>query len=82
MSTTLLSKSEVIELRKQIGANVARLRRGQNPTWTQFDLAVESGVRPETISRIERGSTDFQISHILRIAAALDVEPGELLSGS
>lgn len=75
-------KAETEADRKAIGARICELRRNHDPQWTQFDLAMHSGVRPETLSRIERATTDFQISHLLRIAAALEMEPADILKSA
>lgn len=46
---------------------------------TQEELAQRSGVAEATISRIETGQQEARISTIRKLAAALGVEPGELI---
>lgn len=46
---------------------------------TQELLAERSGVTRSTIQRIEAGSNDAKLSHLLRIARELDIMPSELL---
>src|SRR5215208_6617023 len=46
--------------------------------WSQPDLAKKSGVRVETISRLEHGQRQAQHSTIGALARALDVDPRHL----
>jgi DNA-binding XRE family transcriptional regulator len=46
----------------------ARRRAG----WTQADLARRSGIRPETLNRIEKGRTTPEVSTIAKIERALE----------
>lgn len=48
---------------------------------TQAELAELSGATESTINRIENGLQQPRISTIRKIAAALGVEPGELVEG-
>lgn len=68
---------QIKKLREAIGASIVEERKQRG--WTQFDLAMASGCRPEAISRIERGVVDFGISNLFRLAAALEIEPFWLL---
>jgi transcriptional regulator with XRE-family HTH domain len=52
-----------------------RLRR----VLTQEELAERSGVAEATISRIESGHQEARISTTRKLAAALEIEPGELI---
>lgn len=52
-----------------------RLRRG----WTQIDLAYHSRVQPAEISRFETGIARPYPGQARRLAAALELEPGQLL---
>jgi transcriptional regulator with XRE-family HTH domain len=48
--------------------------------WIQKELAAEAGLHKETVRRIEAGQDITpRLSTLLRLADALDVEPGELL---
>jgi transcriptional regulator with XRE-family HTH domain len=64
---------------ERFGANVraARLARG----WTQEELAEQTGLAAVQISRIERGAREIRLTTLLRLLAALDVPPAELLDG-
>ena len=46
---------------------------------TQEQVAERSGVHATEVSRIEGGKRDPQVSTVIRLANALEVEPGELL---
>ena len=46
---------------------------------TQEQVAERSGVHATEVSRIEGGKRDPQVSTVIRLAKALEVEPGELL---
>lgn len=60
-----------------LGSNLkaARTRLGL----TQEQVAERSGVHATEVSRIEAGKRDPQVSTLVRLAKAVDVEPGELL---
>lgn len=59
------------------GSNLrdARKRRGL----TQEQVAERSGVHPTEVSRIEAGKRDPRVSTLLRLAHAVEVQPGRLL---
>lgn len=73
------SVKAIQEFRSAIGDNIRYLRLYGKSPCTQLELAIQAGERPESISRIERGKVDFGISHLLKIANALDVDPMRLL---
>jgi transcriptional regulator with XRE-family HTH domain len=54
----------------------ARLRK----VLTQEELAQRSGVAEATISRIESGQQEARISTVRKLAAALGLEPSELVN--
>ena len=60
-----------------LGANLrdARERLGL----TQEQVSDRSGVQAGEVSRIERGKRDPKVSTLEKLAAALEVEPAELL---
>jgi transcriptional regulator with XRE-family HTH domain len=60
-----------------LGANLraARKRHGL----TQEQVADRSGVHATEVSRIEAGKRDPQVSTVEKLAAAVDLRPGELL---
>jgi transcriptional regulator with XRE-family HTH domain len=46
---------------------------------TQEQVADRSGVHSTEVSRIEAGKRDPQVSTLRRLAAAVEVKPGQLL---
>ena len=46
---------------------------------TQEQVSDRSGVQAGEVSRIERGKRDPKVSTLEKLAAAVEVEPGELL---
>jgi HTH-type transcriptional regulator / antitoxin HipB len=64
---------------QRFGQNVraARLARG----WTQEELAHRTGLASVQVSRIERGKREVRLTTLLRLTAALDMRPDELLDG-
>lgn len=61
------------------GANVRAARLARR--WTQEDLAHRSGLAVVQVSRIERGKREIRLTTLLRLLAALETEPDELLRG-
>jgi transcriptional regulator with XRE-family HTH domain len=63
----------------QFAANLraTRIRRGL----TQEQLGHVSGATSGEISKMERGTREPKILTLVKLADALDVEPGELLAG-
>lgn len=68
------------EVTKRFGANVrvARLEKG----WTQEVLAAKAGMATVQISRIERGAREVRLGSLVRLLAALEVPPAQLLAGT
>jgi transcriptional regulator with XRE-family HTH domain len=62
---------------EQFGETLKRLRREQ--LMTQRQLARRSDVALSTIVNIERGHTEPRFETIRRLAAALEVDPRELV---
>lgn len=56
--------------------DVKRIRRGRG--YTQVQLAAKAEVDPATLSRIERGVADPNLSTLRRIAEALNVSVPDL----
>lgn len=65
---------------KDVLARSVRTRR-QDAGLSQHDLAAEAGVRQALISEIEIGSANPTLETLEKIARALDVGIGDLLSG-
>ena len=60
-----------------VGENVRRGRKRREQT--QEQLAEAAGLDVRFIRRVERGSVNLRFDTIVRLAEALDVEPGALL---
>jgi len=48
---------------------------------TQLELAGLAGVHETNISKLERGESDPKFSSLIRIAAALEVDPADFVRG-
>ena len=68
------------QLRRAIGARIARLRAVRQVT--QEQLAERVGSAPQTIRRIERGKTTPPLGRLLDIASALGVQLIDLFEGA
>jgi transcriptional regulator with XRE-family HTH domain len=66
-----------MDIRKQVGLNLARIRRKRG--WTQEVLAFESGLHRTYISGIERGARNPTVLVLHELASALRVEPADFL---
>ncbi len=64
----------------KIGRRIAKLREEKH--WSQLDLALETGLMINTISKIENGKTKSRISTYETIAHTLGIDLGELVSES
>lgn len=67
-----------MDIRKQVGQNVRRIRKEAG--WSQEDLALESGLHRTYISGIERGVRNPTVLILEQIAETLEVNPAELLN--
>jgi len=63
----------------RLGKNVklARIERDMS----QEELALDAGMQRSALSRLERGLIDPKASTIVKLAKALEVEPGHLFAG-
>ena len=71
-------ESDSEKLAKRLGKRIAARRKSLG--WTQDALAERMGVDSETISRFERGAHLPSLPTLERLAIALRIEVGELLS--
>ena len=69
-----------MDIRKQVGINLRRLRREKE--WSQEDLAFESGLHRTYVSGIERGVRNPTLLILERLAKTLGVAPAELVAQS
>ena len=70
--------SEDQDFVRRVAANVRRLRRDQG--LTQEEMAHAAGISARALGQIERAEAVMVITTARRIAAALNVEIGELFS--
>ena len=52
-----------------------RSRKG----WTQAELAARAGIAQANLSNIEKGKRDLTVSMLVRLAAALEIRPAQLI---
>lgn len=64
---------------QRFGQNVRAARLARE--WTQEDLSHASGLAVVQVSRIERGVREIRLTTLLRLLAALELRPDELLGG-
>ena len=76
---TVLNKTETDALFKQMGARITYYRRLKGIR--QIDLAMETGISEQYLSRIEHGekSKGMSVFVLANIAKALGVKPGDLV---
>jgi len=65
---------------ERFGENVRAARKAKG--WTQEDLAYRSGLAPVQVSRVERGVREIRLTTLVRLLAALDASPDQLLHGT
>ena len=66
-----------MDIRKRLGLNVQRIRRQRS--WSQEELAFQSGLHRTYISGIERGVRNPTVLVLARLAEALGVQAAALL---
>jgi transcriptional regulator with XRE-family HTH domain len=65
-----------MDIRRQLGLNVQRLRRARG--WSQEEFAERAGLHRTYISGVERGVRNPTITIVGRLAEALEATIGEL----
>jgi len=60
-----------------IAANTRRVRERRG--LTQEQLAEEADLDVRQVQRVERGTIDFGVTRLVRLASALDIDVGKLL---
>ena len=68
-----------LDVERVIGANLRRLR--DEKPWTQRRVAEESGLSRTEVERIEHGEVTPGADVVLKLAGALQVDPGEFFRG-
>ncbi|GJL97185.1 MAG: transcriptional regulator [Hyphobacterium sp.] len=67
-----------MDIRQRLAVNIVRLRKEKS--WSQEELADRAGLHRTYISAVERCVRNPTITVVAKIAGALGVETGELLS--
>ncbi len=67
------------EVADQFGSNLARLRKQADQS--QEETAMRAGVHRTEVSHLERGLRIARVDTVAKLAAALEVEPGEFFEG-
>jgi len=73
----VLSENTGGDSEKGFGAKVCKLR--QDHGWSVEDLAEKTGQDPEFIEHIENGEFSAPVSFLLRLAKAMNIDPGTFL---
>ena len=68
---------DIVYIKKKFGETLKSIRKEKK--MNQITLAVKCGMDNSQISKLERGIWDIQLSTIVILAKALQVEPKELL---
>ncbi|MCW2989380.1 MAG: transcriptional regulator, family [Solirubrobacterales bacterium] len=68
-----------VDIAARFGDNLIRVRREADVS--QDELAVRASVHRTEISQLERGLRIARIDTLIKLAASLEVAPGELLVG-
>ncbi len=64
---------------EQFGANLARIRKRAD--MSQEETAVRAGVHRTEVSQLERGLRVARVDTVAKLAAALEVDPGDFFEG-
>lgn len=68
---------KILDLRKKLGLLISRMRKDKKIE--QSDFAYQIGIGKITLSKIERGKTDFRISSLDVIAKGFDMDIVQLM---
>lgn len=72
-------KEPLSEATTEFGARVRALR--QEREWSQEHLAEVCGLHWTYVGQVERGRRNLTLHNILKLARALDTDPGQLVAG-
>jgi transcriptional regulator with XRE-family HTH domain len=62
----------------KFGKRLCQLRK-EKKSWSQEQLALESGLARSYVSGVERGIRNISLKNICRLAEILEIRPSELL---
>jgi transcriptional regulator with XRE-family HTH domain len=68
-----------VNVRERFGANLARCRHAAG--LSQEEVAFRASVHRTEISQLERGLRLARVDTVAKLAAALEINPGELFEG-
>jgi transcriptional regulator with XRE-family HTH domain len=68
-----------VSVAEQFGANLARIRKRADHS--QEETAVRAGVHRTEVSQLERGLRVARVDTVAKLAAALEVDPGDFFEG-
>ena len=74
-----MASQPVSEATRELGMRVRGRRKVLG--WSMEHLADICGIHWSMVGQIERGQRNVGLHNILKLAAALDVDPGELVRG-
>lgn len=74
-----VTRAADVHIARQFGERLASARH--KAALTQEQLAEKAGLHPVTISTLETATRAASVPTLVRIAAALDVDPGDLVRG-
>ncbi len=66
---------------EELGRRVRGRREALVPAMSQERLADQAGLHRTYIGHVERGEVNVTVWNLIRLAAALGVDPGELVQG-
>jgi transcriptional regulator with XRE-family HTH domain len=69
----------IVDVAGQFGDNLARVRREAD--LSQDELAVRASVHRTEVSQLERGLRVARVDTLVKLAASLEVDTSELLTG-
>lgn len=65
----------------EVGRRIRHHREAVTPPLSQERLADQAGLHRTYIGHVERGEVNLTVWNLIRIAAALGIDPGELVRG-
>ena len=75
MGSASTTEAHAVEFGARIRARRTKLG------WSQETLAEHAGMHFTYVGSVERGQRNVSLKNILRLAEALDTDPGELIQG-
>lgn len=72
-----MAKKDSTRVKALFGENLKKIRKSKG--YSLLDVDYRCTLNESNISKIENGKSDIQLSTIIELAKALDVEPKELL---